>query len=236
MKTFEYIGKCLLINENEQKLLVVGDIHIGYGAKESAGVIVNKVLFDGMMKEFELVFSKIGKVDKIVLLGDLKHDFSYLSEEERNGIVNLIDYLETKSDEIIIIRGNHDNYLLSLTSKRGLLVKDCYFFNSYCFFHGDKAFNEIYDKKIKYWIMGHLHPAINLHEGNKIEKYKCFLCGKFKDKKVIILPSFSEVSEGMEIRKLNKKLVWNFNLKKFEVYIVSDNLKVVDFGELKKIK
>ncbi|MEK6850273.1 MAG: metallophosphoesterase [Nanoarchaeota archaeon] len=232
----KYIDKCLLINENGLKLLAIGDIHIGYGAKESAWAMINGVLFDDMIKEFEIVFSKIGKVDKIVLLGDLKNDFSYLSEEERNGIVNLIDYLETKCEEVIIVRGNHDNYLLNLTSKRGLLVKDFFCFDSYCFLHGDRDFSDIYDKKIKYWIMGHLHPAIKLREGNKTEKYKCFLSGEYKGKKIKILPSFSGVNVGIDVRELEKEMVWNFNLKKFDVFVVSDDLKVIDFGELRKIK
>ena len=52
----KYIDKCLLINENGLKLLAIGDIHIGYGAKESAWAMINGVLFDDMIKEFEIVF------------------------------------------------------------------------------------------------------------------------------------------------------------------------------------
>ena len=236
MKTIKYIGKCLLIKEKGHKILVVGDLHIGCGVKESAGIIINKVLFEDMIKEFESVFSKIGKVDKIILLGDLKNDFSHLTEEERNGIVNLFDYLREKCIEIVIIRGNHDNYLLNLTSKRGLLIKDYYLFDSYCFLHGDKDFDEIYDKKIKYWIMGHIHPAIKLREGNKTEKYKCFLTGKFKGKRILILPSFADLREGIDIRGRDREMPWKFNLDEFDVRVVGEHLEVLSFGELRGIK
>ena len=243
-----YLSKCLLIEDVKEKVLVIGDLHIGESGGRIEGIDIKERRFDEMIEELNIIFRIInikaeGKrkiVDKIILLGDLKHDFSSLSWEERNGLVNLFDYLDDKCEEIIIIRGNHDNYLLNLTSKRRIKIYDNYVWKGFCFLHGNRDFKEIYRNEIKCWVMGHLHPAIVLREGIKSEKYKCFLEGSFKNKKIIVLPSFS-ISEGIDVLELLEKrknnLAWDFDLKKFTVKIVdSDKMEVVDFGKLKKIK
>lgn len=243
----KYIGKCLLIEKEKEKIVVIGDIHLGAGSEIEGINIVGEIERE-MIKELEMVFDRIisdgagGKgeiLDKIVLLGDLKNEFSHLMKEERYGLVNLFDYLDEKCEEIVVIRGNHDNYLLQILEKRGIKIYDYYFWNEYCFLHGDKDFKEIHGRKIIYWIISHLHPAISLREGVKIEKYKCFLKGKFKGKKIIILPSFADISEGIDVSLFEQNesnLAWRFDLKKFEVKIVGEKNEVLDFGVLGKIK
>lgn len=233
----KYIGKSLLIEGGNERVLVIGDVHIGYGNRgEAMDIFVNSGLFDALIKDFEEISNAVGKIDKIILLGDLKHSLSAIADEEKYGLINLLDYLEKKTKEIVIIKGNHDNYLLNLTSRRKIKVLDYYIWKGYCFLHGDKDFLEIYDKKIKYWVMGHIHPAIKLYEGSKVEKYKCFLSGKFRGKKIIILPSFLEVGDGIDVRELDREMPWNFKLEDFDVFVVGSELEVLKFGKLKKIQ
>jgi putative SbcD/Mre11-related phosphoesterase len=173
-------------------------------------------------------------VDKVVIVGDLKHDFGTISNEEWNEIGKVIDYLKVKCNELIIIKGNHDAILESITKKRDIFVKDYYIHGEYAFVHGDKDFVEIYDKKIECWIMGHAHPAIVLSDGIKQEKYKCFLEGDYKRKKVIVLPSFIGVNEGTDVKSYDLGLAWKFELDKFNVKIIN-GLEVLDFGKLNEI-
>ncbi len=268
-----YIGKCLLIEEGEgkkkEKVLVIGDIHIGASGGQIGGIDIAGEMEKEMLSELDEVFEKIkelsakdvgdrnmgvkdGKissdgrdgvkdsdekiVDKVVLLGDLKHEFSSLTAEEMHGLVNLFDFLQKKSKEIIVIRGNHDNYLLNILSRRGIKVWDYYLWNRFCFLHGDRSFDAIWDKKIKHWIMGHLHPAICLREGTKTERYKCFLVGKFKEKEIIIVPSFAEIGEGMDVGEGESNLAWKFPLQEFDVKIVGEKMEVLDFGNIKNLK
>ena len=112
---------------------------------------------------------------------------------------------------------------------------DWYVWKEYCFLHGDRDFEEIYDKKIKYWIIGHAHPAITLREGTKAEKYKCFLVGSYSGKNVIVLPSFFPATEGSDPRDDGMNLAWPFNLGSFEVKVIGENLDVLDFGPLRRI-
>ncbi len=239
MEKVKYIGKCLLI-ENEEagkrdKILVIGDIHIGAFGK-IGGVDISKRMYDEMISDFEEIFERIEKVEKVVILGDLKHEFSGLTLEERYGLVNLFDYLDKKCKKIEIIKGNHDNYLLEIVNKRKYIIREYLLLEKYCFLHGDKDFSEIYKKKIKFWIMGHLHPAVSLRDGVKVEKYKCFLEGKYRDKKIIILPSFSGIGEGIDVVNNQSNLAWKFNLMNFRVKIMGENLEVLDFGKVGDLK
>ena len=236
-----YLGKCLLISENGKKILVVGDLHLGYEETlNQAGIFLTRKMFEEVIAYFELIFSRIGKVDNIVLLGDIKHKFGDILRQEWNDVLRLFDYLQSKLNEdgkIIITKGNHDVILEPIAKKREFVeMKDYFVFKEIVFLHGDRDFVEIHDKKIKCWIMGHGHPAVKLSDGVKVEDYKCFLSGRFKNRGVIILPSFFEYSEGSDPRESDLKMGWDFNFNKFNVLVVGeDDLKVLDFGELGRL-
>lgn len=238
MNKIEYIGKCLLIRERKKKILVVGDLHLGYEEyMNKTGVFVSRQMFDEMISYFDGVFAKVGKVEQIVLLGDVKHDFGSITKQEWNDVLKLFGYLGEECEEIAVARGNHDRILEPIVRKNEkVILRDYFIEKKFAFLHGDKSYLEVYDKNVKYWVIGHGHPAVKISDGVKVEKYKCFLVGKYKGRKIIVVPSFLEVSEGSDPRENNLGLAWNFNLDKFEVKIVSgDDLKVMDFGLLKEL-
>jgi|GEM_PF-371649 len=269
-KEIEYIGKGLLINTNGKRILVIGDLHLGYEeALVSSGIAIGKRLYEEMIEYFDKVFEKIaddsknkslssngkvsgeegklinsnvnnGIVDEIVLLGDVKHVFGNILSGEWNEVLGLFDYLEermSKDGKIVIVKGNHDAILEPIAKKRkNVELVDYYVKGDCAFAHGNKAYGEMEDKKITFWILGHGHPAIKISDRVKIEKYKCFLEGQYKDKTVIILPSFISANEGSDPRENNLYMGWDFDLLKFNVWVVSEDLEVLDFGKLRKIK
>jgi putative SbcD/Mre11-related phosphoesterase len=237
----KYIGKCLLIEFGEglktEKVLVVGDLHLGYEELlNKSGVFVSRQMFDEMISDFNAIFGEVGHVNKIILLGDIKHDFGTILTQEWEDVTRIINYLKPLSDEMIIIRGNHDTILEPIVKRLKIKLRDYYFWKEFCFTHGDEDFDKIWGKRVEWLIVGHGHPAIKLREGSKMEKYKCFLVGKFKGKKMIVVPSFIEYYVGSDPREGEVILVWDINFNNFDVKIVSDNLEVLDFGKLKKIK
>lgn len=234
----EFIGKCLLLTtENKERTLVIGDLHLGYeGAMRSSGVMIPVKLYEKCVSDFDAIISKVGNVDNIVMLGDIKHEFGYILPDEWKYIINFIEYVKTKCSKLIIIEGNHDVILFPILNKMGILGVDFFIWKDVAFLHGDKDFSEIWDNKINYIVLGHGHPAVNLQDDIKKEKYKCFLEGKYKSKEIIILPSFFPLVEGTDPRDFDLSFAWDFNLDKFRVYVISDDLKVLDFGQLGKIK
>ncbi|MCX8158752.1 MAG: metallophosphoesterase [Candidatus Pacearchaeota archaeon] len=243
----KFVGKCLLIeklknlNKKRKKIervLVVGDLHLGFGEIIGIfGINVGREMFNNIIDEMSEVFRKIGKVDKVILLGDIKHDFGGILRQEWSDVIKMIDYLKEKCKKIILIKGNHDNFLKKIVRKRNLKIYNYYFYEGFFFCHGERDYKKIWDKKVKYLIVGHGHPAIKLKEkkGNKVEKYKCFLVGKIRGKKIIIIPSFAEYYVGSEPREGEIILAWNINFLNFVVYVVGENLEVLNFGLLKNL-
>ncbi len=239
----KYLGKCLLIEDEDKKILVVGDLHLGYEETlNQAGVFLTRKMFEEMISYFELIFGDVGKVDYIVLLGDVKHDFGRVLKQEWNDVLGLFDYLEGKLNEngkIIITKGNHDAVLQAIAKKREFVeMRDYFVVDEVAFLHGDKDFVEIHDKKIKYWIMGHGHPAVKISDGVKVEDYKCFLSGSFKGHEIVVVPSFFEFSSGSDPRENSLGLAWDFDFGRFNVLVVSEDEKlgVLDFGRLRDME
>ncbi len=238
----KYVGKCLLIEEKGKKLLVVGDLHLGYEeVLNQSGVFVTREMFKEMINYFDRVFDRVGEVNYVVLLGDVKHAFGGILRQEWNDVFGLFDYLEDKlsrDGKIIIAKGNHDIALGPIVRKtRRVKIHDYFVVGKYCFAHGDVEYGGMLDKKIKCWIMGHGHPAIKLGDKVRIEKYKCFLVGKYNRKDIIIVPSFFDYSEGSDPRENDLGMARDFDYDKFDVKIIdSGDLKVLDFGKLGKLK
>jgi len=235
----EYVGKCLLLSDNGERTLVIGDLHLGYeGAMRSSGVMIPVKLYEKCVADFDLIIDSVGDVDNIVMLGDIKHEFGFILDDEWKYIVNFIERVKSKCKNLIIIEGNHDNILFPILKKLGIIGVDFFLWKGVAFAHGDKKFDEMYASSVEYWVLGHGHPAVTLYDGSKKEKYKCFLSGKYKEqgsREVIIVPSFFPLIEGTDARDFEMRFAWDFDLMKFKVNVVGDNLEVLEFGRLKDI-
>jgi len=217
----------------KEKTLVISDLHIGLEESlNKRGILIPRFQFNDLINKLKLIFDKV-KVDRIIFNGDLKHEFGEISRQEWNNLLNLFDFLNDK--EIIIIKGNHDPILNPIVKKRSLKLVERYDLDNISILHGDK----ILDNLNKIIIIGHEHPAISLKKGIRSEKYSCFLKGKYKNKILIVMPSFNLMTYGTDI--LKEKLLSPFldNLNNFEVFIVEENEKLSNplyFGRVKDIK
>lgn len=220
------------------KTLIISDIHIGYEESlNKKGILIPRTQFKDIIQSLDLLFEKLkGKqINKIIINGDLKHEFGKISETEWSHTLRLLDYLSKKCNKIILIKGNHDTILGPIAKKRNVTITDYEIIKDKLIIHGDKIPEESTLKNIKTIIIGHEHPAINLKGGPRVEKYKCFLKGKYKKHTLIVQPSFTPVTEGTDV--LKEKLLSPFlnqNLDNFNVFIIGD--KVYDFGKLKNFE
>jgi len=234
----EFIGRGLLITEGKTKILAVADLHMGYdGALRKAGVFVpGGGVFGQTMTDLKEIFEMVGKVDIVVLLGDVKHAFGTVLPDERWEILSLLDYLLEKSGEIVVVKGNHDVLLGPIVHERGVKIRDYWVWGSYCFLHGDRDFSAIYQRRIKKWVVGHAHPAIELMDGTKHERYKCFLCGFLWGREIIVVPSLFSKSEGVDVLTRELGLAWPLDVMRCCVYITNKNGDLLNFGLVKNIK
>lgn len=233
----KYVGKCLLIEKGGERVLVIGDLHLGYEEElNKSGIMISRQMFDEMISDLNSIFGEVGKVNKIVLLGDVKHDFGGISRQEWNDVSRIIDYLKEKCKKLVVVKGNHDNILEPILKKHKMKMIGCYVWEGFAFTHGDEDYDELWSEDVDTIVVGHGHPAVKLSEGAKMEKYKCFLVGKFRGKNMIVVPSFIEYYAGSDPRDEEVVLAWDVNFGNFDVKIVGEDLEVLDFGKLKKLK
>lgn len=226
--------KDLSLYLKKEKTLVIGDVHLGY--EESMmrqGVLIPKFQFKETLDRLIKILKGID-VKKIVITGDLKHEFGKILRTEWSDVLDFIDFL-LKKYEVIVLKGNHDPFLEYIAEKRNIILKPCYKVNDIFICHGDKILDNLDFHSSKIIIIGHEHPAVSVSENNRKETFKCFLFGKYKNKELIVMPSFNVLVEGSDI--LRGEILSPFlkqDIDDFEVYIVAD--KVYNFGKLKNLR
>lgn len=237
LKNIEIIGLCLFLTKS--KTLIIPDVHIGYEeALNKQGILIPRTQFNDIMINIEKIIkeaiTKFKGINKIIILGDLKHEFGRISETEWRQTLRFLDFLAKFCDKIILIKGNHDTILGPIARKRNLEIVDNYSVDDTFLVHGDKIPSEI-PTPAKTIIIGHEHSAISLKQGPRVEKYKCFLKGKFRKYGLIVMPSFNPLIEGTDILKeeLLSPLLKQTEVNNLEVFVVGD--KVYNFGRIKEI-
>jgi putative SbcD/Mre11-related phosphoesterase len=224
-------------------LVVISDLQLGeelYLAEEK-GIFVPQVQLKEIKKELNDIFKKV-KAKRILINGDLKHEFGEASRQEWREVIDFVEFLRKKVNEIIVVRGNHDNYLLNIASKINLQVFDpLYLEKGYLFTHGHKKIS--YPRNFHTLIIGHEEPAIILKEGFDRIKLPALLYGKMKNgKRIICLPAFSSLSSGTEVNVVDKEdllspiLKEDVEIDNLEVIGIDKEVGALKFGKIKDIK
>jgi len=222
----EIIDLCLYLRK--EKILVIGDLHVGLEESlQKQGVFIPRFDIKEAISRLDKIFKRVD-VKKIILIGDVKHEFGTISDQEWRDTLRVLDYLLERG-EVILIKGNHDTILGPISKKRVLEIKESYKINDILFVHGDK----IVDEKSKVIVIGHEHPAVSF-KSRPEEKFKCFLIGKYKNKKLIVIPSFNFLTEGSDVTKEKILSPYIKKVKNFRVVVIED--KIRDFGLLKDLE
>ena len=222
----EIVDLCLYLRK--EKTLVIGDLHVGLEESlQKQGIFIPRFDIEEVISRLDKIFKKIN-VKKIILIGDVKHEFGTISDQEWRDTLRVLDYL-LEIGNVILIKGNHDTILGPISKKRNLETVEKYKMDDILFVHGDK----IVDEKSKIIVIGHEHPAVSFKSRSE-EKFKCFLIGKYKNKKLIVIPSFNFLTEGSDVTKEKTLSPYIKKVKNFKIVVVED--KVRDFGLLKDLK
>lgn len=214
-----------------EKVLVINDLHIGYEeALHRKGILVPRSQLEQIIDKLKLILHQT-KPNKIIINGDLKHEFGKVLRQEWREVLEFLDFLLQNVPEVIIIKGNHDPIIKPIADKKGVAVINEYKVGDTLIIHGD----ELVETDAKRIVIGHEHPAITIREGSKWEKYKCFLKGKWQKKELIAVPSFNPLLEGTDILKEQLLSPFLENIENFEIYVVGEK-GVFFFGKIKELK
>jgi putative SbcD/Mre11-related phosphoesterase len=227
--SINFLGKSVLVQVEEERMLVIGDLHLGYERNvQRMGVSVDTLA--PLLAELQALCERAGNVSVCVLLGDVIHHFTPPESLEWQGVTRVLTLLGSYSQRIVIIRGNHDNALAPLVRSFPLTLIDSFTWKGYCCVHGNKDVPALHEREVHTWLIGHGHPAYRLCQGAKQALYKCILTGTYRKKKIFLLPSFFEGIVGSDIHLYILPYPWPFHLARFIVHIVGEDGITRTFG------
>ena len=231
MENVEIVDRTHGIFLKEFKALVIADLHIGYeAALEKQGVMIPKSQYP-KIKETIKKMIEISKPKMLIIVGDVKHEFGEATRQEWKEVLDLLDFLQSQNLRIVVVRGNHDNFLIPILKKRGIELVDPYFqLGKFLFFHGHREIDLKIFGGVDTIIVAHEHPAIVVKDDLGIKhKFKCFLKGKVYGKNLIVLPALSPLMSGAEINVISRgellsPILRICDLSKFTAVVVEEEI------------
>jgi len=162
----------LLLRRGKERILVVGDLHIGWEVTLARQGIHVPSQTSKMLVRLEAAIAK-EKPTRLIMLGDVKHSVTGAELEEWHDVPEFFEKLLAKVPVVQIIVGNHDGNLEPLTPSRVELLppSGIALWREYGLLHGH-AWPTPELLSCETLILGHLHPAITLRDtmGYRITK------------------------------------------------------------------
>lgn len=228
---------------SEIDTIVIADLHLGYeGIMAEQGIFIPKVQFEKEMKILREIMNK-QKTSRIIICGDIKHEFSETSYHEFIEVTDLFKFLRGHFREVIALKGNHDNYLIRVTKQHDVALHDELELGDFYFMHGHEVPEGLPTTGATHIVMAHEHPAIVLYDevGGR-EKLDCFLYGNIDDKKLLVLPAFSTFAEGSQVNAIPREELLSPILRELvdvddlRAIGIAEEIGCLEFPELRKLK
>ncbi len=178
------IEEAILLDET----LVISDLHIG-----CATALQDK---NDIFRRIDAQIT-LCQPRRVILNGDILHEYSGVDAAVDAQLERLFARIE-QTCELILIRGNHDIHLSRTRAVRTRTVHDEYVQNDTLILHGHQVPQTPLDA-VRRILIGHVHPAIQLSDGIRVEKIKCFLRAHYKFAELWILPSYRRDTLGSEL-------------------------------------
>lgn len=202
-------GRCAMLLRS--RTMVLGDLHLGIEASlELEGTHLPRAQALEMRRRIDELVNAYAP-ERIVVLGDLKHEFSRNLDQEWSQVRGMLEHLRSLA-ELTVVRGNHDNYLATITASMGLDLVDRAVVDGFHLSHG-----HVVDEG-RPLVQGHEHPSARLFDGvGGYVKLPAFLYNQQAE--VLVLPAFSPLAAGNDVASL------------FSGDILSPGLRGLDMGE-----
>ncbi len=218
-----YASKDYALYLEEHDALVVADLHLGYeGALREQGVSLPRFQKRHILERLSNLLDRYDP-RLLVVDGDFKHEFSRNLNEEWREVLDVLDFLEGRS-EVMMIRGNHDNFLKTILNRKGLDLHQSFELGGFTVVHGHEP---IRGKGTL--ILGHEHPSMRLKD--KIGAWVSLPCFVVSPE-FIILPAFSPLAYGSDILRgpYLSPLLDHGAIGGAKLYGLDEKLGILDFG------
>ena len=173
--------------------LLLADLHIGYEVVlEGDGFAMPRYQTEEMLSRIDLAIDRYDP-SIVVVDGDFKHNFDRNLSAEWRDVEKMVDRITSRS-KLVVIRGNHDNYLATILARKGMHLRKEAVMGNVKILHGHETSTP--------WqggmVFGHEHPALTLREKTGASvKVPCFLYDKEENR--LVLPAFSPLATGSDI-------------------------------------
>jgi putative SbcD/Mre11-related phosphoesterase len=206
----------------KRKYLVISDLHIG---------IEKEYLLKGINipPQTEKLIEKIitirdeFRADRLIILGDFKHNIPRTSKIEEREIPKALELLSSEFSKIYITKGNHDGNLESFVTSKKIRVLKALKIGSCVFTHGHARTN----LSGSLYVIGHHHFALRIQTsiGEPIYE-KVFVLGNTKYYSVLILPAFSDLVGFWDVNSFHgpiAKKIKSFSVLSLDGTILLEN-------------
>ncbi|MDY6985977.1 MAG: metallophosphoesterase [Candidatus Thermoplasmatota archaeon] len=215
--------------------IVISDLHLGYESiAAEGGVMLPKVQLEDAIRKMQKIV-KLKESRRIIICGDIKHEFSETTYHESMEVIDFIDFLHEAFEEVLLIKGNHDTFINRVARRKDVKVYDRHSEGGFLFIHGDKDID--LNIKGKFLIMGHEHPSIVLYDSINREKMKCFLYGEYGGKNIIVMPAFSYFALGSDINTMSplSPILRRMGIGSFRAIGLIEGESLLSFPEIDRI-
>jgi putative SbcD/Mre11-related phosphoesterase len=138
-----------------------------------------------------------------------------------------------KELDVVVVLGNHDTVTKPLTDELGIPSYDSIAEGGFFIVHCHELPAEASAEDAHTIIIGHTHPAIRIDDGVRNERFKCFLVGRYKRKRLVVLPSFSTIVEGSDVLTVASNSPFLSGSESM-VYVLADEIR--PFGKISDLR
>jgi len=176
-----------------ERTVVVADLHIGYESSlEAEGVHIPRIqtaaIRDGLLNIIDRL-----SPDRLVVLGDLKHEFGRNLGQETRDVRSVLDAVRDRV-EVVLVKGNHDNFLESIVSRIEVPVVPEYCAAGVDMVHGHKECGR------RPLVIAHEHPSVRLFDSvGAFIKLPCFAL--LRKERLLVMPAFGPLTSGTDLTR-----------------------------------
>lgn len=211
-----------------ERTCVVADLHLGFEAVAAS---------DGAhypVRQAPLLVRRLGEIldrfrpETVVVAGDLKHSFGPDRRRELEEAASVLRYLELHA-EVVLLRGNHDNYLQRLLPA-GTSLPLMTRVGRFRIAHGHRELPSA-DRETTGTLIAHEHPSLRMRDGvGGRASAPAFVQDAASG--TLVLPAQSPLAPGSDILRgrLLSPVLRGLDRDRFRV-IAATGKGLLDFGE-----